>query len=58
MSEKTISEKLKELYGMEPLDRITYSIFDVWRVPGGWLFGCDGGEGRGMVLEFVPYSKN
>ena len=48
---------MENLLTMKIGDRIKFDVWDIWRVPGGWIFGCDGGE-SGMVSIFVPYDTN
>lgn len=44
----------QKIYDMRLGDRVKYDLFDIWRVPSGWIFGCDGGE-SGITHIFVPY---
>ena len=44
------------IYKMKLGERFHKDLFDIWRVPGGWLFGIDGGD-TGAVLEFVPFDN-
>lgn len=30
-----------------------YSVFDIWRVPSGWIFGCD--AAGAISFTFVPF---
>ena len=49
-------QNLQELYKMKLGERIKYSIFDIWRVPGGWMFAIDGGD-IGVTSTFVPFNN-
>ena len=44
--------KEQELYNMKIGDKIGLDVFDVWRVPNGWIFGIDMGETA--TIQFVP----
>lgn len=45
----------EDLYTMKCGDRIKYSIWDVFKVPGGWIYSCDGGTS--MFGVFIPFNK-
>jgi hypothetical protein len=42
----------KQLHEMKVGDRIKMDVWDVWRVPTGWVMAIDGGVG--MTSVFVP----
>lgn len=48
------SEGFENIYKMKLGERFKHDIFDIWRVPGGWIFGIDGGE-NGITTTFIPY---
>lgn len=48
-------KEIKKLYKMKPGERIKFDIvWDVWRIPGGWLFAIGG---DGMICTFIPYNN-
>ena len=44
-----------ELYTMKLGEKIKFDIWDVWRVPGGWLFALD--TGADSLSQFVPFNN-
>jgi hypothetical protein len=44
----------EELNKMEIGDRIKFDVWDVWRMPTGWVMAIDAGAGLGITSVFVP----
>lgn len=49
------SNMKQELYAMKLGEKIKFDIWDVWRVPGGWIFALD--AGTSAITTFVPFNS-